>query len=291
LQNLFFEKNAILVSGDSIFSDVSALINARKIFNEGIRQVCNASYFNSDFYQKLPCIVPALILLIIALIVNLYALPSIYTQQSEIILLTLVNISLLRKIFRCMRTYYTNFYLYQSSIISFRLISGFVLFLIISIVSLVYLVFIHQDNHTPMTLIILAWLFFVNLSLITSKLLNKNGIKLLNQIQGFKLYLLMRFINDLGSGNDSRKIEKYLSYVIALDIEKQWIKSIHLKMKDNNLFNSFYCPDWLTGISLEKKTFIDCIFYEFLPAVSSLMLVEDFSRRRFAYMVDSNTDF
>jgi hypothetical protein len=285
---LFKEKNSIAVSGDILQGDVAELSNARKALNQGIHQSCDTHYFSNVFYPKALFIIPALFLFIIALIVN------IYTVQIKIILIVLVCASLLRKLFRYTRLWYTSFYLYKSSISGFRFITGTILFLIIISVSLIVLLSLGHDYHITFNLIVLASLCFINFSLFFSSLYNADGVKIVNQIKGFKLYLLQNSMNDLISINDStefyKRLEKYLPYAIALDKEQPWIKAINLAMKKNSMLTSFYYPTWYIGVSLGDQNFIHSIIYVFLPSLNSLILENDLLNKRFSYVVDSNTD-
>jgi uncharacterized membrane protein len=79
------------------------------------------------------------------------------------------------------------------------------------------------------------------------------GRKLMDQIEGFKLYLMTtendRF-NRLNPPTDTPALyEKYFPYALALDVENEWGKRFETVLQQANTLTQHYQPTWYVGQS------------------------------------------
>lgn len=82
------------------------------------------------------------------------------------------------------------------------------------------------------------------------------GRKLLDQIEGFKLYLATAEQHRLDVMHPPEMtpelFEQYLPYAMALDVENQWSKNfaLHVRSSISNRSNQAYHPEWYVGASI-----------------------------------------
>ena len=128
-------------------------------------------------------------------------------------------------------------------------------------------------------LIIAALILIILMNIIFHHLLKaptKLGRKLMDDIDGFKLYLSVAEKERLNSIKEPEKtpelFETYLPYAIALDVENEWGEKFESVLKEASAEGSSYRPGWYSGQnwdSLGASTFASSIGSSLTSTVSS----------------------
>ncbi len=102
------------------------------------------------------------------------------------------------------------------------------------------------------------------------------GRRLLDRIEGFKLYLSVAEQDELNFKHPPEKtpqlFEQYLPYAIALDVEQQWAERFTDVLSDAMADNSRYHPSWYHGRSWDHNnlsTFTSSVGSAMSSAISS----------------------
>jgi len=107
-----------------------------------------------------------------------------------------------------------------------------------------------------LTLVVLNALFFHLLKAPTLK-----GRKIMDQIEGFRLYLSvaeqerMNMLNP--PDNTPELFEKYLPYALSLDVEVEWCEQFADVLARAGVEGQAYTPSWYVGHSWDRMTFSD----------------------------------
>jgi len=240
-ENLFKNNSSLQLTTANAQTIQSAEIN----FFISLKKQFNEIYFHNTFAY----LIPAFLLSLIALII------SISTYSSTIIknLILLLTFGIITSIFIYLIT--TAWQPIRNAIFNSSKLniltairSSFVTLLFAGAI-LFGLIKISIDNST-FTIALLFILLVLNITF--QKILKSYtpaGNKVMNQIEGFKLFLTnSKHHPDDASAKDAKDLfEKYLPYVIALDIEDQWGEKLDNMLKTAETEASHYQPYWYSG--------------------------------------------
>lgn len=161
-----------------------------------------------------------------------------------------------------------------SGIIAALSITGFAIPFFLGELAGIYFLSTKSSYLTP---IILAALVFINILFYhLLKAPTLAGRKLLDKIEGFKMYLSAAEKERLNILNPPEKtpqlFEKYLPYALALDIENDWASQFASVIGSNSLAQSTYHPGWYSGSSwnnFASDGFTSSFCNSFSSAISS----------------------
>jgi len=143
-----------------------------------------------------------------------------------------------------------------SGIIGALFITGFSIPFFLGELAGIYFLSTQGSYFTP---IILAALVFINILFYhLLKAPTLAGRKLLDKIEGFKMYLSVAEKDRLNIINSPEKtpelFEKYLPYALALDVENDWALQFASVINTSSIENSSYHPGWYSGHNWDNFT-------------------------------------
>ncbi|MEJ2615233.1 MAG: DUF2207 domain-containing protein [Ignavibacteriaceae bacterium] len=161
-----------------------------------------------------------------------------------------------------------------SGIIGALVITGFAIPFFLGELAGIYFLSTQGSYLTP---IILAALVFINILFYhLLKAPTLAGRKLLDKIEGFKMYLSVAEKDRLNIINSPEKtpqlFEKYLPYALALDVENDWALQFASVINTSSIEKSTYHPGWYSGSSWNNFSadgFTSSFCSSFSSAISS----------------------
>ncbi len=161
-----------------------------------------------------------------------------------------------------------------SGIIGALFITGFAIPFFLGELAGIYFLSAESSYFTP---IILAGLVFINILFYhLLKAPTLAGRKLLDKIEGFKMYLSVTEKDRLNIMNPPEKtselFEKYLPYALALDVENDWALQFSNVINTSSVNSDNYHPVWYTGANWNSFTadgFASSFCSSFSNAISS----------------------
>ena len=161
-----------------------------------------------------------------------------------------------------------------SGIIGALFITGFSIPFFLGELAGIYFLSTEGSYFSPL---ILAALVFINILFYhLLKAPTLAGRKLLDKIEGFKMYLSIAEKDRLNAINSPEKtpelFEKYLPYALALDVENDWALQFASVINASSIENSSYHPGWYSGSSWNNFTtdgFASSFCSSFSNAISS----------------------
>ena len=161
-----------------------------------------------------------------------------------------------------------------SGIIGALFITGFAIPFFLGELAGIYFLSTQSSYLTP---IILAALVFINILFYhLLKAPTLAGRKLLDKIEGFKMFLSVAEKDRLNIINSPEKtpqlFEKYLPYALALDVENDWALQFASVINTSSIENSTYHPGWYSGSSWNNFSadgFTSSFCSSFSSAISS----------------------
>ncbi len=161
-----------------------------------------------------------------------------------------------------------------SGIIGALVITGFAIPFFLGELAGIYYLSTQGSYLTP---IILATLVFINILFYhLLKAPTLAGRKLLDKIDGFKMYLSVAEKDRLNTINSPEKtpllFEKYLPYALALDVENDWALQFASVINTSSIEKSAYHPGWYSGSSWNNFSadgFTSSFCSSFSSAISS----------------------
>ncbi len=246
-QNAF---NALFKNSQSVtlISGASETVKLTEInLYKSLIQQFKKLYFVTNFIYMVPAIILSLLALIST--ISVFSSQIIQNLFSMIILaiFTVVAVYLLRKAWPNITTAY---YFPSASTIKHALSSSLFAIIFTAAVVIGLIMMVASNSIFSVALLLLL----VALNLIFRSLLKaptKTGQTIMEQIQGFKLFLKTteryRLQQWMQEKNAPEVFEKYLPYAIALDIENEWGEKFNALLSEAGIDSSKYQPAWYTG--------------------------------------------
>ena len=161
-----------------------------------------------------------------------------------------------------------------SGIIGALVITGFAIPFFLGELAGIYFLSTQGSYLTP---IILAALVFINILFYhLLKAPTLAGRKLLDKIEGFKMYLSAAEKERLNINNPPEKtpqlFEKYLPYALALDVENDWALQFSEVISSSSIAQNTYHPGWYSGAgwnNFASNGFTSSFCSSFSSAISS----------------------
>lgn len=243
-------QRALFQSGDSLHlsqSNASLLKSAKNKFKTALKETYQDTYFKSNLIY----LIPGLLFTIVAFAIAILGAKEPPAAAFSVLWLTIWGTACSTLVVMMLNTWQKvwHFFSIKNSLSALFTTAFTFVFSIGLVAGLTALTSAIEIFTVPVLFFIMILnLVFYHLM----KVPTAEGRKLMDQIEGFKLFLSTTERYRLESLNPPKQtpelFEKYLPYAIALDVENQWGELFNASLRQAGIEPNTYHPRWYSGV-------------------------------------------